>query len=98
MCSLHVLCCVTCQLRDQFYDVRKQMQQASKWKEAITGEPYALEFLSKMALEMDIRQELWKYVEVSAHAIQDWKNQLFSKVREKNLNELTHISLKAVDI
>ena len=59
------------------------MEQASKWKEAITGEGYEIDFLQKWALKMDIRQELWKYVEVSVHHIKDWKNQLCSKVSYK---------------
>ncbi len=56
------------------------MQQASKWKEAITGEPYDLSFLKSMAVQMDIRQELWKFIEVSTHQIKDWKRQMFKKV------------------
>ena len=57
------------------------MEQASKWKEAITGNGYDLKFLQQLALKMDIRQELWKYVEVSTHVILDWKAQLFKKVK-----------------
>ena len=56
------------------------MQQASKWKEAITGEPYDLSFLQQMAVQMDIRRELWKYIQVSQQEICDWKRQLFGKV------------------
>ena len=32
-------------------------------------------------MTMDVRQELWKYVEVSTHAIKDWKQMLFKKVK-----------------
>ena len=68
------------QIRDEFYQVRKKLEQASKWKEAITGEGYQLSFLQEIGNAMDVRQELWKYVEVSSHAIKDWKSQLFKKV------------------
>ena len=56
------------------------MTQASKWKEAITGEPYQLDFLHAMSSQMDIRQALWKYVEVSTHEILEWKSMQFKKV------------------
>ena len=35
-----------------------------------------------MTVKMDVRQELWKYVEVSQHTIKDWKQMLFKKVRQ----------------
>ena len=59
------------------------MEEASRWREAICGEPYDLSCLKTISGKMDIRQELWKYVEVSTHAIKDWKRQLFKKVRLK---------------
>ena len=59
------------------------MQQASKWKEAITGEPYDLEFVKTMAIDMTLRIELWRYVEVATQTIRDWKGQLFKKVSLK---------------
>lgn len=60
--------------------MRKNLEQASKWREAIAGEGYQLGFLQEIADAMQVRQELWKYVEVSSHAIKDWKAQLFKKV------------------
>ena len=69
------------QLRDEFITIKKQMEQASKWKEAITGQIYDIEHLQNWASKIEIRQEMWKYVEVSTHHIKDWKNQLFSRVR-----------------
>jgi len=68
------------QLRERFHELTGQMQQASKWKEAITGEPYDLDFLKDMMTQMDLRQELWKYIEVSVHSIREWKTILFRKV------------------
>jgi hypothetical protein len=68
------------QIRDKFYDVQKQLHQASKWREAIVGEPYDLTFLHELTVNIDVLQELWKYVEVSRHAIKDWKQMLFKKV------------------
>ena len=49
------------------------------------GEPYSLKFLNEMTVKMDVRQELWKYVEVSQHTIKDWKQMLFKKVRQDTL-------------
>ncbi|KAK2191139.1 hypothetical protein NP493_59g03002 [Ridgeia piscesae] len=63
----------------------KEMQQASKWKEAITGEPYDLDFLKDMMTQMDLRQELWKYIEVSVHSIREWKTILFRKLQTKKI-------------
>jgi len=68
------------QIRDKFYDVQKQLHQASKGREAIVGEPYDLTFLHELTVNIDVLQELWKYVEVSRHAIKDWKQMLFKKV------------------
>ena len=79
--TIDALMVLLLQLRQQFYNVQKQMIQASKWRESITQEPYDLKFLSAMASQMDIRQELWMYVEVSTHAIKEWKAMLFKKVR-----------------
>ena len=60
--------------------MQHQLQEASQWKEAITGVPYDLTFLQEMSAMIDSRQELWKYVEVSTHAILEWKATLFKKV------------------
>ncbi|XP_013418883.1 dynein heavy chain domain-containing protein 1-like [Lingula anatina] len=68
------------QLRGKFYTVEHKLKECCKWKEMITGNPYNLDFLHKLAIKMDIRQELWKYVELSNHSIIDWKQQLFRKM------------------
>jgi hypothetical protein len=73
-------CLMVLQIRDKFYDIQNQLQKASKWREAICGEPYDLTFLNEMTVKLDVRQELWKYVESSTHAIRDWKSMLFKKV------------------
>lgn len=78
------------QIRDKFYDIQNQLQKASKWRESICGEPYDLTFLNDMTVKLDVRQELWKYVESSTHAIKEWKSMLFKKVY--HLSRLTFIS------
>ena len=60
--------------------MRKKLEQMSTWKEMITGQGYELSYLQELNNAIDVRQELWKYVEVSTHAIKDWKSQLFNKV------------------
>ncbi|XP_060599368.1 dynein heavy chain domain-containing protein 1-like [Ruditapes philippinarum] len=75
------------QIRDKFYDIQNQLQKASKWREAICGEPYDLTFLNEMTVKLDVRQELWKYVESSTHAIRDWKSMLFKKMNIKKALE-----------
>ncbi|KAK2146291.1 hypothetical protein LSH36_618g01031, partial [Paralvinella palmiformis] len=67
------------QLRDSFYNIQKQLEQGSKWREAIIGEPCDLTFLHDMSSSMTVRQQLWRYVEVSQHAIMEWKQTLFVK-------------------
>ena len=57
------------------------MMECSKYKEKITGQPYDTSRLSEMLKKMKVRAELWKYVEVSSHAIKDWKNRVFKKVK-----------------
>ncbi|XP_052798483.1 dynein heavy chain domain-containing protein 1-like isoform X5 [Mya arenaria] len=74
-------------IRDKFYDIQTQLHKASKWREAICGEPYDLAFLTDMMVKLDVRQELWKYVEVSTHAIKDWKSMLFKKMNIKKALE-----------
>ncbi|KAF6036157.1 DNHD1 [Bugula neritina] len=77
-------------LRSQFYSVCKKLNQASKWREAISGEGYQLDFLQEIGSSMDVRQELWKYVEVSTQAIKDWKSQLFKRMQaQKALDKIT---------
>ena len=56
------------------------MKNVSRWKAAITEEPYNIQFLAEMRAQMDVRQELWKYFEVSTLAIQEWKAACFKKV------------------
>jgi len=56
------------------------MKDVSQWKASITGEPYDIRFLKEMRAQMDVRQELWKYFEVSTLAIQEWKTTYFKKV------------------
>ena len=56
------------------------MRKVSRWRTAITNEPYDIQFLVEMRIQMDVRQELWKYFEVSTLAIQEWKNTYFKKV------------------
>ncbi|XP_072028282.1 dynein heavy chain domain-containing protein 1-like [Amphiura filiformis] len=70
---------------DQFYTVQSQMMECSKYKEKITGQPYDTSRLAEMLQKMKVRAELWKYVEVSSHAIKDWKNRLFKKIDQANL-------------
>uniref|UniRef100_A0A8W8M9M4 AAA+ ATPase domain-containing protein n=1 Tax=Magallana gigas TaxID=29159 RepID=A0A8W8M9M4_MAGGI len=74
-------------IRDRFYEVEHGLQDASKWRDAICGEPYDLEFLSEISTKMDVRQELWKYVEVSMHAIKDCKGMLFKKMNIRKVLE-----------
>ncbi|XP_078321875.1 dynein heavy chain domain-containing protein 1-like isoform X4 [Crassostrea virginica] len=74
-------------IRDRFYEVERGLQDASKWRDAICGEPYDLEFLSEISTKMDVRQELWKYVEVSMHAIKDCKGMLFKKMNIRKVLE-----------
>lgn len=52
----------------------------SEWKAAITDEPCDVQFLVRMRDEMDLRQELWQYFDVSTLTIREWKEMLFKKV------------------
>ncbi|XP_048242736.1 dynein heavy chain domain-containing protein 1-like [Haliotis rufescens] len=70
-------------IREKFFSVQSQLKEASKWREAICGEPYDLKFLNKMTVEMDVRQQLWRYVEVSTSSIKEWKQMLFKKMHIK---------------
>ncbi len=67
-------------IRTEFIAVKLELQQTSKWQEAISGEAYPTDFLEPMTVKVDLRQELWKYVEVSTHAIREWRGTLFKKV------------------
>lgn len=56
------------------------MEQACRWREQIAGDSYDLSMLNEMNACMDTRQELWKYVEVTLQAMQEWKLQNYRKV------------------
>ncbi|GFO14607.1 dynein heavy chain domain-containing protein 1-like, partial [Plakobranchus ocellatus] len=74
-------------IREKFFSTQVQLQEASAWRESILGESYSLKFLNEMVMKMDVRQELWKYVEVSTHTIKDWKQMLFKKINIKKALE-----------
>lgn len=66
------------------------MAEASKWKEAIVGEGYDLSFLVEMGSRMDVRLELWKYVQVASNSISEWKRMTLNKFNaRKALDKLT---------
>ncbi|XP_035689699.1 dynein heavy chain domain-containing protein 1-like [Branchiostoma floridae] len=67
-------------LAEKFGAIQHQMEEISKWREMITGTGYDLSALGFMVGQMDMRRELWKYVEVATYHIKDWKVQLFRKV------------------
>ncbi|XP_070211333.1 dynein heavy chain domain-containing protein 1-like isoform X3 [Littorina saxatilis] len=75
------------ELREKFFRTQLHLQEASQWRETIVGEPYSLKFLNEMTVKMDVRQELWKYVEVSQSTIKDWKQMLFKKMNIKKALE-----------
>ncbi|XP_070566099.1 dynein heavy chain domain-containing protein 1-like isoform X2 [Ptychodera flava] len=78
------------ELRDQFHTVQTQMIKYSAYREAILGEPYDVSSLTGMLRKMEIRAELWKYVEVSTFTIQDWMRQLFRKFQvTKTMEKIT---------
>jgi hypothetical protein len=56
------------------------VEDLNKWKEAITGEPFDIRFLSEAAAKIDVRQELWKYFEVSTLLLKEWSSTAFKKV------------------
>ncbi|KAH9487912.1 hypothetical protein Btru_067436 [Bulinus truncatus] len=74
-------------IREKFHTLQTKLQEVSHCREAITGEPYNLKFLQEMTSKMDIRQELWKYVEVTTHSIRDWNQMLFKKMNFKKALE-----------
>jgi len=57
-----------------------RLRQASRWREAICGEAYNLDFLEDITTKMNVRQEVWKYVEITRQSVKDWKSTLFRKV------------------
>ena len=67
-------------MRDAFREVEERVQNVSRMKAAITDESYDIQFLVEMSSQMDVRHELWKYFEVSALAVEEWKATYFKKV------------------
>ncbi|KAK7008742.1 dynein heavy chain domain-containing protein 1, partial [Biomphalaria glabrata] len=74
-------------IREKFFALQSKLHEVSHCREAITGEPYNLRFLQDMISKMDLRQELWKYVEVTTHTIKDWNQTLFKKMNFKKALE-----------
>jgi hypothetical protein len=50
-----------------------------RYKEDITGETYDTSYLRELQSKIEIRNELWKYLDVSVNHIKDWKKVLFKK-------------------
>ncbi|EDV26240.1 uncharacterized protein TRIADDRAFT_54030 [Trichoplax adhaerens] len=67
-------------LRNEFQDIRTSLLNLSKWRESITGRPYDFSRLTAILKNIDIRQEMWKYIEVSEGRIRDWMNTSFYKL------------------
>ncbi|CAG5130198.1 unnamed protein product, partial [Candidula unifasciata] len=83
-------------IREKFNHLKVKLRESSQWKQAITGETYNLSFLSDIVSEMDTRQELWKYVETSSHAIKEWKKMPLKKINiKKALQTVTEWQLAA---
>ncbi|XP_066302844.1 dynein heavy chain domain-containing protein 1-like [Branchiostoma lanceolatum] len=77
-------------LAEKFRAVQHKMEEISRWREMITGTGYDLSALGFMVGQMDVRRELWKYVEVATYHIKDWKVQLFRKMNvKKAMGKLT---------
>ncbi|XP_019630284.1 PREDICTED: dynein heavy chain domain-containing protein 1-like [Branchiostoma belcheri] len=77
-------------LAEKFSAVQHKMEEISRWREMITGTGYDLSALEFMVGQMDVRRELWKYVEVATYHIKDWKQQLFRKMNvKKAMGKLT---------
>ncbi|CAL1542050.1 unnamed protein product, partial [Lymnaea stagnalis] len=74
-------------IREKFFSTQGKLQEVSICKEAISGEPYNLKFLYEVSTKMDVRQELWKYVEVTTNTIKGWKQMLFRKINIKKALE-----------
>lgn len=70
------------QLFDQFYASQSEINKCNAYREKMHGKPYNIEELNKMLSLMRVRTELWKYLESSAAAIDDWKLKVFKKVKK----------------
>ncbi|XP_074658718.1 dynein heavy chain domain-containing protein 1-like, partial [Tubulanus polymorphus] len=78
------------QLFAQFIKIRDKLHEVSDWKKTITGESCDLEYLKDLQAKMEIRHELWKYLDTSISTIQDWRNMLFRKLNVKKILEKIH--------
>ncbi|XP_071943742.1 dynein heavy chain domain-containing protein 1-like [Antedon mediterranea] len=84
-------------LLDEFKEVQQDMLKCSKHKEMITGQAFDTSRLDYAMQRIVTRLELWKYVEVSTYAIQEWMRQLFRKMSvQKAIDkvELWHTAAK----
>ncbi|XP_064648692.1 dynein axonemal heavy chain 6-like isoform X2 [Lineus longissimus] len=75
------------EILQRFYRVKSELLDIGHYKEDITGESYDTSYLRELQSKIEVRNELWKYLDVSVNAIKDWKKVLFKKMHVKKVFE-----------
>jgi len=71
--------------------LEKQLRQYAEWRTLLAANSLSstdenrvdsndLNNISQWSIRIDLRKDLWKYVEITASAIKEWKNTLINKV------------------
>lgn len=74
--------------------IEKELRQYSQWRISLAAnssnptaeddlDPEQMENVEKWSNEIELRKDLWKYLEITTSSIDEWKNTLINKVRSR---------------
>ncbi|CAF1165003.1 unnamed protein product, partial [Didymodactylos carnosus] len=81
----------------EFMSVEKQLRQYSKWRELISGEPYDINVVEEWSTAIDLRKDLWKYLEITNSSIREWKDTPIHKFNVRRCQDKIDCWLKIAE-
>lgn len=80
--------------------LEKQLRQYDEWQKLLAANTFNagnddqnenedIQNVSRWSIEIDLRKDIWKYVEITTSTIKEWKNTFINKVSKKNSSYLT---------
>jgi hypothetical protein len=71
--------------------LEKQLRQYAEWRTLLAANSLSstnedqvdnadINNITKWSIKIDLRKDLWKYVEITASSIKEWKNTFINKV------------------
>ncbi len=69
----------------EFTSVEKILRQCADWRETITQKREDLGFILRLAKQINVRKELWKFYEVTCEHVKEWRS---GKVRQIDVGRI----------